>query len=238
MPESTVAELVVFGLRQTLEDAEAAVGSTPEGEELAGTLDTFRALAAFGLGINLDTDVLPLLDREVAVAVTGFTGELPSGNLLLRPSDPDAAAETLRRLADGLSAIGASTRSESIGDADVTVVTIPDTAEVAYTVVDGIVIVGLSAEDVAAAIEAHASGRSLGASDAYTTTFEVAGTRAGNEAYVDVGALMELMGDPVELPDDARDILSQVGALGMTAPSRDDRIEFHAVLTVDEPSAD
>ena len=238
MPESTVAELVVFGLRQTLEDAEAALGSAPEGEELAGTLDTFRALAAFGLGIDLDADVLPLLDREVAVAVTGFAGELPSGNLLLRPSDPDAAAETLRRLADGLSAIGASTRSESVGEAEVTVLTIPDTAEVAYAVVDGIVIMGLSVDDVAAAIEAHASGRTLGATDAYTTTFEVAGTRAGNEAYVDVGALMELLGDPVELPDDARDILSQVGALGMTAPSRDDRIEFHAVLTVDEPSAD
>ncbi len=238
MPESTVAELVIFGLRQTLEDAEAAVGSTPEGEELAGTLDTFRALAAFGLGINLDTDVLPLLDREVAVALTGLDGELPSGNLLLRPSDPDAAADTLRRLADGLSAIGASSRSESIGEVEVTVLAIPDTAEVAYAVVEGIVIMGLSAEDVGASIDAHASGRTLGASDAYTATFEVAGTRAGNEAYVDVGALMELLGDPVELPADARDILSQVGALAVTAPSRDDRIEFHAVLTVDEPSAD
>jgi hypothetical protein len=105
--------------------------------------------------------------------------------------------------------------------------------EVAYAVVEGIVILGLSPDDVTAAVDAHASGRTLGSSDRYTRTFEVAGTRAGNEAFVDVGAILELLGEPVELPADARDILLQVGTVGFTAPSRDDQIEFHAVLTVD-----
>jgi hypothetical protein len=53
--------------------------------------------------------------------------------------------------------------------------------------------------------------------------------------FVDIGAAAELMGEDLALPDDARDILSQIGSFGFTAPSRDDQIEFHAVLTVDEP---
>lgn len=233
MPESTIAEVVVFGLRAALEDAEAAVGAVPEGEDIASTIDTLRALAAFGLGINLDTDVLPLLDREVAVALGGFSGDLPTGQLLLRPADPEAAAGALDRLADSLSGIGATVETDTSGEAEITVLTIPQTGEVAYTLVDGIVILGLSAADVDAAVSAHASGETLGSSDRYTRTFDVAGTRAGNEGFVDVGALLDLLGEPVELPDDARDILLQVGSIGVTAPSRDDQIEFHAVLAVD-----
>ena len=233
MPGDTIAEVVVFGLRQTLEDAEAALGSTPEGEEVGGMLDTVRTLAAFGLGIDLDDDVLPLFDREVALAISGIDGDLPTGQLLLRPSDPEAAGTALDRIASGLGAIGATRETVSSGSIEVTVLSLPDTGEVAYTVVDGIVILGLSAEDVAAAVEAHAEGSSLGASDRYTRTFEVAGTRAGNEGFVDIGAVVDLFGDGVELPDDARDILGQIGTFAFTAPSRDDSFEFHAVLTVD-----
>lgn len=233
MPPDTLAEAVVFGLRQTLEDAEAALGATPETQDVASTLDTVRALAAFALGIDLDADLLPLLDREVAVAVGGFDGTLPSGQVLLRPSDPAAAAAAIDRLVGALARVGATQRTETLGETEVTIVALPDTGEVAYTVVDGIVILGFGVADVETAIEAHASGDSLGTSERYARTFEVAGTRAGTEAYVDVGALVELMGDPVELPDDTRDILLQVGTLGITAPSRNAQIEFHAVLTVD-----
>ena len=234
MPSDTVAETVVFGLRQTLEGAEAAIGAAPEGEEIASALDTARALAALALGIDLDADLLPLLDREVAVAVAGIgaTG-LPSGQILLRPSDPAAATDALDRLASALAGVGATQSTESLDEVDVTILSMPDTGEVAYAEVDGIVIIGFGVEDVSAAIDAHASGDSLGASDRYTRTFEVAGTRAGTEAYVDVGAVVELLGDPAELPEDARDILLQVGTLGITAPSRNDQVEFHAVLTVD-----
>jgi hypothetical protein len=233
MPADTVAEAVVFGLRQTLENAETALGAVPEGEEVTSTLDTIRALAALGLGINLDEDVLPLLDREVAIAVQGFDGTLPSGQLLLRPSDPDAASGTLGRLADALTSVGATRTTVRAADTEVTVLAIPDTGEVAYGIVDDIVILGLGADDVAAAIQAHASGDSLGASERYVRTFEVAGTRGGTEAYVDVGAAMELLGEPAELPADARDILLQVGTAAVTIPSRDHQIEFHAVLTID-----
>jgi hypothetical protein len=234
MPPDTIAEAVVFGLGQTLEDAEAALGVAPEGEEIAGALDTIRALAAFALGIDLDADLLPLLDREVAVAVRGIEGGLPSGQILLRPSDPAAATDALDRVASALSGVGATRTTEEIGAEEVTILSLPDTGEVAYAEVDGIVILGFGSDDVAAAIEAHASGDSLGTSERYTATFDVAGTRAGTEAFVDVGAVVDLLGDPIELPDDARDILLQVGTLGITAPSRNHQIEFHAVLTVDE----
>jgi hypothetical protein len=227
--------MVVFGLRQTLEDAEAAIGATPEGEELAGTLDTFRVIAAFGLGIDLDTDVLPLLDREVAIAITGFDQPLPSGQVLLRPDDPAAALAALERVAERLSSVGATRRTEDVDGTEIVVLTVPDIGEVAYAMVDEIIIIGLGTADVVAALFAHDSGDSLGTSDAYARTFEIAGTRAGTEAYLDIGALVELMGDEVELPDDMRDILFQIGSFGLTAPSRHDEFEFHAVLTVDEP---
>jgi len=233
MPEETVAEAVVFGLRQMLEDAEAAAAEVPEGEEVVSMLDTIRALAGFGLGVDIDADVLPLLDREVAVSLTGFDGELPSGQLLLRPNDPDAATDALGRLTVGLGSLGAETTSEEVASVTITTIAIPDVTEVAYTVSDGIVIIGLGRDDVVAALEAHDSGASLGSSDAYRRTFEVAGTRAGNEAWVDVQAVLDLAGDAVPTTGDARDMLDQLGTFGFTAPSRDDQIEFHAVLTVD-----
>ena len=235
MPPGTVAEAVLFGLRQTLEDAEAAAGAAPGGEDITSTLDTLRAVAAFGLGIDIDTDLLPLLDREVGVAITGVDGDLPSGTLLLRPDDPDAAADALARVADRLGAIGGSSDETDIDGTTVTTLAIPDIGELGYAVVDGTVIIGLGVDDVGAAITAHQSGESLATGDDYRRTFDVAGTRSGAEVYVDVGALVALLGDAAELPDDARDILLQVGSFGLTAPSLPDQIEFHAVLTIDEP---
>jgi hypothetical protein len=235
MPEDTVAELVVFGLRQTLEDAESAAASVPEGDEITGALDTLRALAAFGFGIDVDADLLPLLDREVGLAITGLDGELPTGQLLLRPEDPEAAEAALARIVDRLVATGAAERTEEAAGAEITVVAIPGAAEVGYAVRDGIIILGLGADQVAAALEAHAEGNALAGNDRYVRTFEVAGERAGNEVFVDASALFGLMGESLVLPDDVRDILSQIGSFGFTAPSRDDQIEFHAVLTVDEP---
>lgn len=237
MPDHTLAEVVIFGLRQTLEDAEGALGSTPEGEELAGTLDTFRALAAFGLGIDLDADILPLLDREVAIAFSGIEDGLPAGQLMLRPEDPAAAEIALDRVIERLGAVGATVEPFEVDGADVTVVTLPDVGDVAYTVVDEIIIMGFGADDVMAAVEAHSSGQTLAANAAYARTFDLAGTRAGNEAFADVGALIELFGAALALPDDTRDILSQIGTFGLTAPSREDQIEIHMVLTINEPSA-
>jgi hypothetical protein len=233
MPEGTLAEMVVFGLRGTLEEAEAAARSAPDGDELGDALDTLRAVAAFGLGIDLDADVLPLLDREVGVAITGFEAGVPSGLLLLRPDDPAAASESLDRLVDGLAGIGGTRRTEEQDGVEVTVVSVPELGDVAYTVTDGVVLIGLGVDEVLGAVAAHSSGRTLAGSDAYVQTFEVAGTRAGAEAFVQIGSASELLGLAGDLPDDTRDILAQLGTFGFTAPSRSDQIEFHAVLTVE-----
>jgi hypothetical protein len=241
MPEDTVAEAVVFGLRQTLEDAEAAIGSAAGGEDALGLLDTVRAIAAFGLGIDLDREVLPLLDREVGIALSDLDGDLPRGQLLLRPDDAEAASATLDLLAERLEGVGATRRTESRDGVDVTVLTLPDTGDVAYAIVDGIVILGFSAGDVMAAVSAHANGASLAATDAYAQSFEVAGQRAGTEAFVNVGSLWRLgvLDEPAaDLPSDARDILGALGTVGLTVPSRDDQIEFHAVLTVPDRNAE
>lgn len=239
MPEDTVAELVVFGLRQTLEDAEAAVQATPGGQDVTSTLDAVRAIAAFGLGVDLDNDILPLLDREVGVAISGVEGDLPTGQLLLRPDDPDAAEAALDRLADGLvSLAGASHDEADVDGVTVATLDVPDVATIAWTRAEGLVILGLRPQDVAAAVQAHDSGEALGASAAYRRTFEVAGARAGNEGWADAQALIDLLGADADVPQDARDILGQIGAFGFTAPSRSDQIEFHAVVTVDDRAAE
>ena len=232
MPDDTIAEVVVFGLRQALEDAEVAAAGVPQGEELIGALDALRAIAAFALGIDLDADVLPLLDREVGMAFAGFEGDLPSGQLVLRPEDPAVAASALDTIAERLSSIGAETGTETVGGVAITVLALPEVGEVAYAAVEDVIVIGLGTDDVVAALEAHDSGTSLALSDAYRRTFEIAGARAGTEAWVNVAALIDAVGAPAELDDDVRDILGQIGAFGFTAPSRDNEIEFHAVLTI------
>ena len=236
MPDDTIAELVVFGLRQTLEDAEEAAASAPEGEQVTSALDTVRALASFGFGIDIDADLLPLLDREVGIAMSGIEGSLPHGQILLRPEDPVAAAAALARVVDRLVATGTATeRTEEGAGTEITVLSVPEVGEIAYALGDGIIIIGLGVDDVTAALQAHADGQTLAVNDQYVQTLEVAGERAGTEVFVDIGPVVELFGTGLELPDDARDILAQIGSFGFTAPSRTDRIEFHAVLTVDEP---
>ena len=237
MPEDTIAEAVLFGVRQTFEDAEDALGAAPGAEDVTSALDTIRAIAAFGLGLDLDADVLPLFDREVGIAITGFDGDLPSGQLLLRPDDPEAAADTVGRIADRLSALGGSRSIQDHDGVEITVLAIPDTGEFAYAVAEGILIIGLSPGDVAAALDAHAGGTSLSDTDAYRRAFEVAGTRAGAEAFVNVPAAVDVAGDQPDLPADARDILGQVGAFALTLPSREDQIEFHAVLTINDAAS-
>jgi hypothetical protein len=236
MPERTLAEVTAFGLRDALEEGLAVADEVPEGEQVTGALDTLRALAALALGLDLDADVLPILDGETALAISGIGANgMPSGQLLLRPSDPDAATATLRQVADRIGSSGGTTSTQTLDGIEITTVSVPDTFDAAYGVVDGVVVIGLSADDVAAVAEARASGFTLDRTSAYERAFGVAGVRAGTEAYADVGTLGGLLSLVVELPDDARDILSGLGSFALTVPAQPDQIEFHAVLTVDEP---
>lgn len=238
MPAEALAEVTIFGFGDILADAEAAAADTPGGEGLTEAVDGLRTIAAFGLGIDIDADILPLLDREVAVALTGIEGGVPRGHLLLRPDDADAGAATLDRIAQRLGAAGGTPRVEESNGVEISIVAVPQLGDVAYARVEDVLILALSADDVRAAIDAHETGTSLGTHEAFRRTFELAGGRAGNEIYADIGGILELFGVAEALPADARAILAQIGAFGVTAPSRGDQIEFHAVLTVDDVSTE
>ena len=234
MPAETQAEAVIFGARRLLEDAESAAAGSQEGQALTDALTTARTVAALALGLDLDADILPLFDRDIAIAVTELREGLPAGQLLLHPTDAQAATDVLDRLASSLEGLGATVTTRPGGErAQITTVEMPDIGSGAYTVHDGVVIVGLTADDVEASIDANESGENLANTDAYSATFELAGERGGSELYIDIGAALETTQAAAQLPVDARDILNQLGAFGFTAPSRDDRVDFRAVLTIE-----
>jgi hypothetical protein len=234
MPPDTQAEMVIFGLSQSIRAAEQGLGGEPGGDAVADALTQLRAVAALGLGISVDAQVLPLFDRETAVAITELEGELPRGQILLRPSDPAAATAALEEMRDELESRGATVEEEEIDGHAITTVEIPELATVAYAIDQEVVVIGLAGEDVAAALEARSSGDSLAATERYRDAWELAGERGGNELWLDAAALVDAAGEELGVTGEARDILLQAGALAMTAPARPDeaRSDFHVVLTV------
>jgi len=231
MPQDTQAEAVVFGLSQTILALEEQVATTPGLDGAADLLVQIRAIAAL-LGINLDDDVLPLFDREVAISVGDLDADLPAFTLLLRPNDAAEATAALQRVRDALTDLGAGIDERDEAGTLITTLAIPDVPAISYAMADGVVILALSTEDVAGALRAHADGATLSASDRYQAAWELAGDRGGNEVYLDVASLVDRLGAVIDLADDGRDILQEVGALAITAPARDDAIIFHLVVTV------
>jgi hypothetical protein len=241
MPADALASIVVVDAAALLEAAEPLLGSSETGEEALGLLDTIRAIAAFGLGVDLDTDVLPLLDGETGLALTDISGEVPSAQLLLRPDDPASLQQQLDDLASRLADVGAERSMVELEGITITVLNVPDIGEISYAVVDEVAVLALSPDEVAAVAIARRDGTTLAQTDAYREAFVVAGAQEGSEAFADVGALVELgLAEEagVTLDDDARDILSQLGALAITLPPRDDLIEFHAAITVTDRDAE
>ncbi|MGH2455932.1 MAG: DUF3352 domain-containing protein [Candidatus Limnocylindria bacterium] len=231
MPADTQAELVVFGLSQSFAAAEEQLGGRGS-EPIADALNQLRAVAALGLGINVDDDLLPLFDRDAAIALGGLDGSSPDGLLLLRPSDPDAAQASLDRLRDALRDRGASVEETDVDGETITLLRVPDLGTVAFAVRDGVIVAGLGADQVGEALRARADGSSLAATDRYRTAWELAGTRGGNEAFVDVAAVVDATGDALGISGEVGDILREIGALAITTPARDDQSELHVVLTV------
>ena len=235
MPADTKAEATLFGLAQSFTAASEQLKADPSQSESADALEQLRTLAALGLGINVDRDLLPLFDGEAAVAFGGSSTQ-PEAVLLLKPSDPDAAAQSVDRLQAALVAHGATATVEQ-GQVMVTVIDVPNVAKLAFTIEDGVVVVGIDDTSVRAAVTAHRDDTSLASKDRYKAAFELAGSRAGTELFVDIGGLIDMAGETVGLDAETRDILNQIGALAMTASAQDDHLEFHAVLTVEDAPA-
>ena len=237
MPADTQAELVFFDARQAFESLTRHLSGVPGSGDLAQALTQIRTVIALGLGVDLDRDILPLFDRDAAIALQVIDATSPRGQLLLRPSDPAAAGDALQRMVAGLRDRGSQVQTETVSGATLTSITVPQVGGVAFASQDGVIVVGLTRDDVAAALTAHASGETLAASTGYRAAFDVAGGRSGNELYLlgtpAVQALGSLLGQPIDaLPADVRDILTHIGAFALSASSQPNQIGIHATVTV------
>jgi hypothetical protein len=232
MPAGTHGEIILFGVEQTATSLETQLRADPSLTDAVQAINSLRALAALGLGINIDRDFLPLFDHEAALALDRVSIKAPRGRLLLRPNDPAAAQGALDRMRAALVAHGSLVTTRDEAGVLITIVEVPQIATIAYAMTDGVVVLGWDGDAVAATIQAHASGNTLAHADAYDRPFRIAGGHGGNELWVNAAGLIELAGEIFDLGTEPRDILNQIGALIMTAPVHDDRLGFHAVLIV------
>ena len=232
MPRTTSVEAVLFGLAQTIEELEARLPSDGAARPALDALSQLRLIAGLGLGINLDSDLLPLLDGEAAVALQTVAADGPHGQIVLRPSDPAAAQAGLDRVRSALASRGAKVSTSEAAGTTITTVRLPQIGTVAYAVVDGIAILARNPADAAAALEAHAAGETLASDDRHEAAFELTGTHAGHEFWADVPSLVDALAEVFDPGSELRDILHQIGELAVSASANDNRLEINGVLTV------
>jgi hypothetical protein len=233
MPTDSGVAAVLFGAAQSFDDLEAGLATEDAFASAADALNQLRLIASLGLGINVDRDLLPLLDGEAAVALRTLGDDGPHGQLLLHPSDPQAAQSALDRMRTSLADRGAQVTSGQVSGATVTTVVVPQIGSIAFAMADGVVLLALDPDDVAAALEAHAAGETLGGDERYEAAFELAGGRAGNEIWADVPSAVDALAGIFDPGSELRDILHQIGELAISATANDDRLEINGVLTVE-----
>ena len=231
MPQDTEIAAMLFNLQATLQRAEAEVKD--QNPDVGATIDQIRGLAALGLGINIDNDLLSLLDGEVGVAVTGLADQDPHGVLLLRPTDATAATAALDRIGSALESRNLTVDRTDVAGTTILTTQLPQVGFVSWADAGGLVVLGLSADDVGSALEARAGGQTLDTVTRYRDAF-AGSERGGTELYVDLKSLMPLVLDMAgdSLPAESRDILAHVEAFGLTSPAREGRFEFHLTLTI------
>jgi hypothetical protein len=232
MPRGTRAELVAFGLQQSLADLELLMSDAPAFADALGALDQLRAIAALGLGINVDRDLLSLFDGEAALAIGDLDLSAPHGQLLLHPSDAAAAQRSLDDMRDALVERGSTVTTSVSGNVTITSVVVPQIGRVAYAMADGVVLLGLDPSDVAAALEAHRNRTTLLDDDRYRSPFELTPGHAGNEFWAEIPGLTDAAATIFNPGSELRDILHQIGELAVSASASGDRLEIHGVLTV------
>jgi len=231
MPANTEVAASIFDLHGLVSEAERALADQPAATDLLTSLNQLRALAGFGLGISIDDDLLPLLDGETGLAITGLASGTPHGQLIIRPPNPSEAAATLERLRSGLSGIGASVTERAAGSIRVVSVQVPQLGSASWAADGEVIVLGLRYDDVAAALGAGA-GQSLADDATYAGAWQLAGDRGGNQLFVNIGAIADASPDALGMTGDARDILLSISALGLSLPARDDTSQLRAALTV------
>ncbi|MEO8639033.1 MAG: DUF3352 domain-containing protein, partial [Chloroflexota bacterium] len=211
MPRTTSAEAVLFGAAQSFEDLEAALAGNSAFAPAIDALNQLRGIAALGLGINFSRDLLPLFDSEGAVALQSLDPDGFHGQLLLRPSDAAAARGSLERMRSALADRGSKVTTRRVAGTMLTSVAVPEIGTVAYALLDGVVILALDAADVAASLEAHATGETLASDDRYMAPFELIGAHAGNQLWADIPTLIDALSGIFDPGSELRDILHQIG---------------------------
>jgi hypothetical protein len=232
MPRTTTAQVVLFGAALSFEDLEASLAGDTAFAPAIDALNQLRAIAALGLGINFNRDLLPLFDAEAAVALHSLDADGFHGQVLLRPSDVVAAQASLDRMRSALATRGSRVTTRQAAGTTLTSIAVPQIGNLAYAVLDGVVILGLDPDDVAAAMEAHVAGETLASDDRYRSPFELAGAHAGNEFWADVPTLVDALSGIFDPGSELRDILTQIGEVAISATATDDRLEINGVLTV------
>ena len=232
MPRTSVAEVVLLGAAQSFEDLEASLAGNSGFGPAIDALNQLRAIAALGLGISFNHDLLPLFDGEGAVALQRLDADGFHGPVLLRPSDGVAAQASLDRMRSALADRGSKVTTRSVAGTTLTSVSVPQIGTVAYALLDGVVIVAVDAADVAAALEAHAAGETLASDDRYRSAFELTGAHAGNQLWADIPTLVDVLAGFFDPGSELRDILHQIGELAIIATATDDRLEIDGALTV------
>ena len=232
MPRATSAEVVLLGAAKSFEDLEASLSGNSAFAPTVAALNQLRGIAALGLGINFNRDLLPLFGGEAAVALQSLDADGFHGQVLMRPGDAAAAKGALDRMRSGLADRGSRVTVRQVAGTGVTSVAVPQIGSVAYAMLDGVVVIGLDAADVAAALEAHDAGETLETDDRYSATFELAGRHAGNELWADIPSLVDALAGTFDPGGELRDILHQIGELAASATATDDRLEINGVLTV------
>jgi uncharacterized protein DUF3352 len=232
MPRTTSAEVVIFGAAQSFEDLEASLAGNSAFAPAIDALNQLRGIAALGLGINFNRDLLPLFDGEGAVALRSVDADGFHGQILLRPSDAGAARASLDRMRSALADRGSRVTTREVAGTTLTSVAVPQIGNVAYALLDGVVVLGLDAAEVTAALEAHGAGETLGRDERYGASFELIGAPGGNELWADVPTLIDALGGIFDPGSELRDILHQIGELAISATAADGRLEINGVLTV------
>ncbi len=231
MPADAQAEAIVFGIQQALAALEEQIAESTDMQDVVEALNQLRALAAVGLGINVDRDLLPLLDREVGISLGG-----PGGGsmlqLLLRPNDPGAAAGALERMRDALVHRGSRVATSMAAGVEVTIIVVPEIGQIAYALSDDVVVMAFEPGAVAAVLQARASGLTLAKTDRYVDAFTVLGTRRGHELWIDVAGSSGVAGEMLQIDEETRGILLRLGAFALSASAHDNQLEIRAILTV------
>ncbi len=231
MPADAQAEAILFGLQQMMTALEQQISGSTAMQDAAEALNQLRALAAIGLGINVDRDLLPLFDREVGIVLEGGGGQ-SMVQLLLRPSDPGAASESLDRMRDALQDRGSRVTTSMIEGIQVTTIVVPEIGQVAYALADEVVVVAFEPDAVTAVLRARVRGETLAGTDGYRDAFDLVGTHRGHEVWVDVAGSNEALGEMLQFDEETRGILLRIGAFALSAPARDNHLEINAILTV------